>query len=181
MQLRAGGLALAAVITVALAGCSSGTEPGSSASAPTSTIGSELPDFDQFTPAPDGAVNEDTGETIGAHPEAVWDEPSRTAAVATATEAMGKFARPGLDYETWWAELEPLLSEEARSDYSFVDPRNVPASEVTGTGVLVDDSSANVAVVEVPTNAGTYTLTLSRLYGDSPWAAERIMPPEEAS
>ena len=134
MQPRAGGLALAAVITVALAGCSSGTEPGSSPSAPTNTIGSELPDFDQFTPAPDGAVDEDTGETIGAHPEAVWDEPSRTAAVAAAGEAMGKFARPGLDYETWWTELARLLSEEGRSDYSFVDPRNVPVSAVTGGG-----------------------------------------------
>jgi hypothetical protein len=57
----------------------------------------------------------------------------------------------------------------------------VPVSAVTGVGVLVDEASANVAVVEVPTNAGTYTLTLSRLYGDSPWAVERIMPPEETS
>lgn len=175
MRRRAGGLVLVAVLVAG--GCGAGTE-GAAPSPTTSALGTEPPSLEEFTPAPDGVVNEDTGEVVGAHPEPAWDEASRAAAVAAAGEVMGRFARPSLDHETWWAELEPLLSVEARDDYSFVDPRNVPASSVTSPALLVDDTSAYLAVVEVPTDVGVYTLTLSRLHDDAPWAAELIMPPD---
>ena len=90
---------------------------------------------------------------------------------------MAAFARPGLDYDTWWAELTPLLTQQAQQDYAYVDPANVPASAVTGPGVLVDERSAYVADVEVPTDAGTYTLVLTRTDAAAPWLTSRFTPP----
>jgi hypothetical protein len=176
MRRRAGGVILVAALVVG--GCGAGADVAALSPTSTSALGTGTPAWQEFTPAPDGMVNEDTGEVVGAHPEPAWDEASRADAVAAAGEVMECFARPSLDHETWWADLEPLLSAEARDDYSFVDPRNVPASSVTGPAVLVDDTSAYIAVVEVPTDVGVYTLTLSRLHGDAPWSTERIVPPD---
>lgn len=93
---------------------------------------------------------------------------------------MAAFASPDLTYEQWWAGLGPLLSPAAAAVYSSVDPANVPASAVTGAGVVVDESSPYVAWVQVPTDAGTYTVLLSRESETSGWLGERITPPEEA-
>ena len=88
------------------------------------------------------------------------------------------FARPSLDYDTWWAELSPLLTQQAQQDYAYVDPANVPATGVTGPAAVVDETSAYVASVEVPTDVGTYTLVLTRVDAASPWLASRFTPPE---
>jgi len=135
-------------------------------------------DLEQFTPAPDGAIDEDTGETIEAHPVPTWDEQSRTSAETAAQTAMAAFARPSLDYTTWWSELSPLLTQEGQEAYSYVEPANVPATAVTGPARLVAETSAYVANVEVPTDVGTYTLVLTRDDAASPWRASRFTPPE---
>lgn len=36
------------------------------------------------------------------------------------------FAWPALDEDTWWAELEPLLSPAGAAGYVGTDPANVP-------------------------------------------------------
>jgi len=87
------------------------------------------------------------------------------------------FARPDVSYEQWWADLSPLLSSQAQMDYQYVDPLNVPARAVTGDPILVDDDSASVAGVQVPTDVGLYVVTLSRADADAPWVVERITPP----
>lgn len=91
---------------------------------------------------------------------------------------MAAFARPNLDQDTWWSELSPLLSPQARSDYAYVQASVVPATRVTGSGTITDDTSAMVAHVDVPTDVGSYTLILTRLDGASPWLVSRITPPE---
>ena len=40
------------------------------------------------------------------------------------------------------------------------------------------ETSAYIAGVEVPTDAGVYTVILSRVDGASPWLVERFTPPE---
>ena len=75
---------------------------------------------DQFTPPPSGLVDEDTGETVEPQPVPEWDEASRVAVVDAAEAAMTAFARPDLDYDTWWAGVEPLLTPEAAEDYAYV-------------------------------------------------------------
>ena len=87
-------------------------------------------------------------------------------------------ARPGLAQDTWWAELSPLLTPQARTDYASVQASVVPAPRVTGSGQITDDTSAMVVHVDVPTDVGSYTLILTRLDGASPWLVARFTPPE---
>lgn len=179
MQRLAIGAGIATVLALALSACSGqGESPSTTTPPPTPASTSTPLDLDQFTPAPEGAIDEDTGETITARPVPTWDEQSRAAAVEAAQAAMNAFARPSLDYTTWWAELSPLLTQQAQQDYSYVDPANVPATAVTGPGTVVDETSAYVASVEVPTDVGTYTLVLTRADAASPWLASRFTPPE---
>ncbi|WP_188484789.1 hypothetical protein [Cellulomonas carbonis] len=107
-----------------------------------------------------------------------WDEVDRAAAISVAVQAVTLFARPDQPYEQWWSDLAPLMSVQAQMDYQYVDPTNVPVRAVTGEGVLIDDASASVAGVQVPTDVGPYTVLLSRTGEASPWLVERISPPE---
>jgi hypothetical protein len=91
---------------------------------------------------------------------------------------MRLFARPRLAQEAWWADLEPLLSDQAAHDYLGVDPANVPVRQVTGPGRLVPLETKLVTIVHVPTDAGLYAVTLSRSPEDPQWRAERVTPPE---
>jgi hypothetical protein len=137
-----------------------------------------MPDLDQFTPPPSGVIDEDTGETVEPKPVPEWDDASREAAVDAAETALRAFAQPDLDHDTWWAGLEPLLTQDAAVDYAYVDPANIPVREVTGEGVIVDDTSTYVATVEVPTDAGKYHILVIRQDADSPWLVSRISPGE---
>ena len=182
-----------ALAAAALAGCSDDGSASSPTPAPTAPATSSAspspqatttpvrPDPDRFTHPPSGLVDEDTGETIT--PEAVpqWDADSRATALRAAEAVMSAFARPDLSHDQWWTGLEPLLSAQARIDYAYVDPANVPATQVTGTAELAEESSAYIARVQVPTDIGTYTLILSRADAEAGWLAERITPPEEVS
>lgn len=173
-----GGVAVVAALV--LAGCA-GQDDEAPPAPPNSTPATPVtPDLDQFTPPPSGLVDEDTGETITPQPVPEWNETSRQSVVAAAETAMRAFARPDLDYDTWWAELEPLLTPQATEDYAYVDPANIPVREVTGQGTIIDDTSAYVAQVEVPTDAGRYWLILNRQDADAPWLVSRITPVEQA-
>lgn len=91
---------------------------------------------------------------------------------------MSLFARPDLGRQAWWADLEPLLSDQAARDYAGVDPANVPVRQVTGPGRLVPLETALVTIIHVPTDAGLYAVTLSRSPEHPQWRADRITPPE---
>lgn len=173
-------LACVGVAIAALSGCGSPTEP-----APTVPTGTQLttpswslPPVVDLSPAPAG-VEDDTQPGVTITPLAVptWDAGSRAAATARAAEIMTAFARPTLGYEDWWADLAPLLSEQAQQDYSFVDPANIPVHAVIGDPVLVDESSAFLARVQVPTDVGVYELLLSRTDATASWVGESITPP----
>ncbi len=171
-----GGVALAAALV--LAGCT-GQDEGATPTTPSSTTPSPtMPDLDQFTPPPSGVIDEDTGETVEPKPVPTWDDASREAVVDAAEAALRAFAQPDLDYDTWWAGLEPLLTQDAAVDYAYVDPANIPVRKVTGEGVIVEDTSAYVATVEVPTDAGNYHVLLIRQDAASPWLVSRISPEE---
>ena len=174
-----GGVALAAALV--LVGCTGQDEGPTPTTTVTSSASPTMPDLDQFTPPPSGLVDEDTGETVEPQPVPEWDEASRVAVVDAAEAAMTAFARPDLDYDTWWAGVEPLLTPEAAEDYAYVDPANIPVREVTGEGFIVNDASAYVATVEVPTDAGRYQLVLNRKNADAPWLVSRITPVEEVN
>ena len=174
-------MACATIVLIWASGCGSPAgPPPTSDSAPEQTAHPSwsLPPVEGLSPAPVG-VEDDTQPGVTITPLAVptWDAASRAAAVGRAAEIMTAFARPARPYEDWWADLAPLLSEQAQQDYSFVDPANIPVHTVTGDPVLVDESSAFLARVEVPTDAGVYELLLSRTDATAPWVGESITPP----
>lgn len=185
MRLMAiGGIATAGIVLAACTGPGEPTSPDPSTSPPaeptpsaTEPTAPATVDVDRYTPPPEGLLDEDSRELIEPQTVAQWDEESRQSVVDTAEEALRAFAQPHLSEEEWWAGIEPYFTDEAAGDYAWVDPANIPASEVTGPGELVDDTSAYVGYVQVPTDAGTYTLILNRRTGDAPWAVTRITPP----
>lgn len=124
-----------------------------------------------------GQIDSDTGEVITSQPVATLDVDARTTAEATADQAMRAYARPSLDAQTWWTELSALMTQQARQDYQYVQPSAIPANTITGPAALTDDTSAYVVHVDVPTNAGIYTVILTRQDGASSWLVARITPP----
>lgn len=110
-----------------------------------------------------------------------WDKASREAATRAAEDVMTAFARPSLPQGRWWRDLAPMLSATAREVYKYVAVENVPVRQVKGRGEIVEDSSPYLATVEVKTDAGVYTILLSRSGAGAPWLAERIEPKGEAT
>lgn len=175
-------LALAVVsATLVITGCSSSTAASTSATPSQTeqqTESAPSPD-EEGADAPAGLVDDDTGETITPQVVPEWNDESRASVIAAAESATHAFARPDLAYEDWWAGLQPLLTQQASSDYAYVDPANIPASEVTGSGTIVDESSAYVGTVEVPTDVGDYLVILNRKSAEAEWMVSRITPPED--
>lgn len=163
-------------LSISLTGCSNQIESPAAPSTNTSTLSESSID----SPSPTPLVDEHSGETLTPQPVARWDDASRAAVIRAAETAMATFARPDLDYKTWWLKLEPLLTTDAAETYVYVDPANIPVRKVTGKGVIFHDTSAYVATVEVPTDAGRYHLLLIRESGDAPWLVSRITPVQES-
>lgn len=178
--LRVAVATIATASTIVLAGCTSQSEPIPSASPTPSSTGTTMPDLDQFTTAPSGTVLDEEGgaTTVDPKPAPPWDAEQRAAAIAAAEKALTTFARPDLSSTEWWAALSPLLTSQAQQDYQYVDPANIPARQVTGSGQIVDDSSQYVVFIDVPSDAGIYTIVLTRINGAAPWLAARFTPPE---
>lgn len=115
----------------------------------------------------------DDGEVTAA-PEAGGD--SQSNAVDAASAALEAFARPALDYDTWWSELLPLLSEQAGVAYAGTDPAQIPVHQVTGGGTVLEGSTEVSLIVQLPTDVGPYNVSLTRAGVDAPWLADRIRP-----
>ncbi|CAM3916610.1 hypothetical protein NORO109296_13465 [Nocardiopsis rhodophaea] len=91
---------------------------------------------------------------------------------------MKDFTKPTKEKDAWWAQVRSHLSAQAQTDYQGVDPDNVPATKVTGEGKIIDDSSAYLVWVEVPTDIGPYEVLVSRADAEDSWHVERMTPPE---
>lgn len=171
MRIRHVALAVLAVATLCSCSAAGQTASSASPSEDNATTGAST------SPTPSQLLPVD-GVAPGTHAPATWSEADRQEVVAAAEQALATFGRPQLPYDVWWAELEPLLSQKAAQDYANVDPANVPVQLITGPGKIVDDTSAYVAQVAVPTNAGEYILLMMRKQGGDPWLVERFQPPE---
>ena len=159
---------LAVVLT--LAGCVGGSSTG-------------LPDA---TTTPSGGTAT-SAPTTSANPSAPKDEAtavpvpeadanSQAAAISAAEKVVTAFGRPGLDYQTWINGLYPLLTQTGAAAYEDTDPANVPVHQVTGSGTILPGSTNVALIVKVPTDAGPYTVSLSRPGSTAPWLADRIRP-----
>jgi hypothetical protein len=93
-----------------------------------------------------------------------------------AVAAMTAYVDHSVDAAGWIANLGQYLSAQARTDYAYTDPANVPAHQIVGAPQVID-ASAYLTLVAVGTDAGTYRVVESRA-ADGHWQVERIEPPE---
>jgi hypothetical protein len=101
---------------------------------------------------------------------------SQEAAITAAENAVAAFGRPDLPYQEWINGLYPLMTQTGAAAYEGTDPQNVPVRQVTGAGMILEGSTEVALIVQVPTDAGTYNVSLSRSSADAPWLADRIRP-----
>jgi len=107
-----------------------------------------------------------------------WDEASKTSALDTATNAMTLYARPTVTDKAWIQDLGQILTAQATADYQYVDPANIPATKITGTGQLkIEENNGFGCHVVFPTDAGIYDVQLLRSAPDKPWQVNRFTPP----
>jgi hypothetical protein len=161
-------LPLAAVLT--LTGCinTSSTTPATS---PSSSASSST-----AAPATGNPAGPEDDATVIPVPPA--DARSHSTAIAAAEHAVTTFARPNLPAGQWIDELYPLLSQTGAAAHEGTDPQNIPAHQVTGNGTVLPDATDVALLVEVPTDAGLYVVSLSRSSTDAVWLADRIRPAE---
>ncbi len=114
--------------------------------------------------------------TVEPVPEAGGD--SQAAAIAAAEKAITAFARPDLPYQEWINGLYPYLSQIGAAAYEDTDPARIPVHQVTGSGTILPASTEVALIVQVPTDAGPYHVSLSRPNAESAWLADRIRPAE---
>lgn len=159
-------------IALTLAGCSTSPALGP---APTESNGSNP----SVEPSPSSDSHDHGDEEEDDHPSVPVPEANQASqvdALTAATAAVTAFARPSLPEEQWWNELLPLLSQKGAVAYEGTLPANIPVTAVTGASVVLDASTDVATLVEVPTDAGAYIVTLVRGSTTEPWLAERIRP-----
>jgi hypothetical protein len=165
----AAALPLAALLL--LSGCTTATsaDGGTSASTSPTSSGSTLAPRD----APAGSLPEDDA-TVAPVPEAA--STSQAAAIAAAEKVVAAFGRPDLPYPQWMDGLYPLMTQAGAAAYEDTDPQNVPVHQVTGSGTILPGSTEVALIVQIPTDAGPYNVSLSRTTPDGTWLADRIRP-----
>lgn len=165
---------LVVLVLVAGSACSDPSPSNSDASAasvaPTATSSG-------FQPSPLPTYTDaETGLLYSAEAYPVWDDESRASVVKAAETAMAAYAHPERERHEWFAELEPLLTDQAAPEFAKIDPASITAKQVTGAGVIVEDFSAYMATVEVPTDVDIYEVWLSRADANADWLVYRIRP-----
>ncbi len=160
----------AGLLVLALSGCveDTGTPSPAVPSSSSSMAGPATSTPDEEAPHDDATVAPVAEAATG----------SSAAAIAAAEKVMTVFGQPDLDPDTWIRNLYPLLSQAGAAAYEGTDPDTVPVRRVTGPGTVLDGSTEVALVIQVPTDAGPYTVSLSRTSTSSPWLADRIRPAE---
>lgn len=156
------GLLLASTV-LAVASCSPEPTPGP-APLPTPTGDAtesseeEVSDTDQFQPAP-------------------TDEAARAEASAHAVATLEAFWDDSKSQDEWYAELATLMTPAGGAPFEHTDVANILPSRVTGDPKVTFLDEGNTAEVTVPSDRGSWTLTLYR-NGDG-WLTESIGFPKE--
>lgn len=151
-----------------LTGCTSDTATPETATSPSTSSG--------ITPTAEPSEPHTPHDEVTPLEAPEADAGSQSSAISAAERAVDAFANPQLPYQEWIEGLYPLLTQAAATAYEGTDPANVPATQVIGTGQVLAGSTEVALIVQVPTDAGLYNVSLSRPGGDAPWLADRIRP-----
>lgn len=145
----------------AVAGCATGSPPPLA----------EQPATVASTPAAESAAGEQPGHDDHVHALPPAPPPAAQAA-PVAAEFAAAWARPDLSAQAWWEGLAPLCDEGFAALLRTVDPARVPATRVIGPPVATQAPTDGAATFEVPTDAGTVTVTLAGV--DGQWVATGV-------
>lgn len=110
-----------------------------------------------------------------------WDSRGHSAAQAAGAKLLRTWSRSTMAYDAWWADLEPLLSPEARAVYSYTDPASIPALKITGDGAETNNDNPFLVTITFPTTKGRFGVDLSRTSLNGKWIGESIIFPGEYS
>lgn len=153
---------------------------GCSAPAPSPTPATTAVATVSATPTPCGSCDgkpqaEHTGPAnITLTPEA------QTAALAAAKEAMTAYTNTGLDRDAWWAGLAPLLTTGFAANAKYIQPSRLPVREFRAGPMPVEGQLNGYQVrATFETNAGSWTVIMTRTSATAPWLASNIAPSEE--
>ena len=105
------------------------------------------------------------------------DSSAVAASVGAAEQALTAYCRPHLTRARWLDALSPYLTQDAAAAYATVDPARVACSGRRGAGRVVEGDAAFTMRVAAGTDAGTYTVWLSRPGVGRPWLVDRFVPP----
>jgi hypothetical protein len=112
--------------------------------------------------------------TVVPVPEAA--DASQMSAISAAEKVLTAFGQPDLVYDEWIAGLYPVMTQSGVAAYEGTDPTMIPVRQVTGAGIIMDGSTEVALIVQVPTDAGLYNVSLSRTTFTGAWLADRIRP-----
>ena len=158
------------VLAVTLTGCTPTSFPDISVTMPPTGTGTPTTAA-TAAPAPVAEAPEATALPI---PEASPD--SQATALDAAARVMTVFAQPALTQQGWLDQMTPLLSPAGYEAYLGTDPARIPVTQITGTGRILPASTEVSLIVEIPTDTGLYTVSLTRTGTDAVWLADRIRP-----
>lgn len=159
------------IVVVALLGCARDVSLAGPSVAPSQTPATPTAPASPGIGAADGAPDE---ATVAPIPAASTD--GQAAALAAAETAVSTFAQPGLDAATWMTRMYPLLTQRGAQAYEGTDPAQIPVRYVTGPGQVLDGSTDVALIVQIPTDAGLYTVSLSRTDASAVWLVEQLRP-----
>jgi hypothetical protein len=139
-------------------------------------------------PATSSAANDLGADLPTATGSPTWDNHAATDAHAAAEDAVAAFIRKDLPDREWGPQLAVLLTATGTRDYlgtdstrPTTDPDNVPGHTLTSGTILGSTAPVNgspfLATSPVGTDAGTYTVHLSRDDGGT-WLVDHFdLPP----
>ncbi|SCL43837.1 hypothetical protein GA0070606_0028 [Micromonospora citrea] len=151
----------AAAAAVALAGCGGPVEQGTAAPV---LSGPVYPTAGAVEVSPT-STGEAPGRDDHGDERAPVAPPPAAQAPRVAAAFAAAWARPDLPTEVWWQRVAPHCEEGFARALRTVDPAQVPARRVTGRPAATRAPKGGAAVYEVPTDAGTLTVTLAAVNG----------------
>jgi hypothetical protein len=170
-------IATAVVVAAALTGCAS-TPPQPSvsvpASAPTSAATSD--DGQPKVTGP-GQVTPSAQPTAPVNAEDPITPTQEGAATGTASGFVSAYVDKSVTGDAWAKGWMPYLTTQAQAAYEGTSQRAVPGTTLSGTVKLEDGGTNGAAIVDVPTDAGTYTVQLNQVNGS--WKVLRAILPGE--
>lgn len=169
-----------------MAGCGNDDTATPSTSEPaTAEQGTEAPTA-TAAPSPEESSSETVwGEadapeapSFTAAPPPTWDAAAEQDALAVAEQTLAAQLDTDRHEDQWWADWSQHLSPTALDLYQLVPPEAIAPATITGPPELDDASEPAIALVDIPTDLGTYRLALTRHESGDPWLVETITPPE---